>query len=216
MTQPNSTLITVILDRSGSMGPLQQATIAGFNEFLKGQQAAPGEAQISLIQFDNAYEVNYLARPIKEAPPLTAETYQPRGSTALYDAIGRTIIQTGATLAGLPEASRPSKVIVVIDTDGEENASQEFSGKQINTMIREQTDKYAWEFIFLGANQDAILSASVLGISAQNALNTKASVMGTSAKYQTVNAYALRSRGFGVSGQSMNNGFTDEEREANA
>lgn len=214
MPLKDSTLITVILDRSGSMGPLRQATVTGFNEFLVGQKAAPGKAQLSLIQFDDQYEVNYLAKPIEEAEPLTLEMYYPRGSTALLDAIGRTIIETGKTLADLPEVSRPEKVIVVIDTDGQENASREFDKKKINAMIRHQTDVYKWEFIFLGANQDAIMTAAAMGISAQNAMSTNASVAGMGPKFSAATAYVTRSRG--ARGQSIGkNSFTDEERTAN-
>src|SRR5689334_14920077 len=114
MTKANSTLITVILDRSGSMGSVRYATIKGFNEFLQGQKAGPDEAKISLIQFDDHYEVNYLAKRIQEAAPLSHETYIPRGGTALVDAIGRTLIETGKTLEAMREEERPSKVFVVI------------------------------------------------------------------------------------------------------
>lgn len=214
MPLKDSTLITVILDRSGSMGGLRQATITGFNEFLEGQKAAPGAARISLIQFDDKYEVNYLAKPIQEAVPLTMETYEPRGGTALLDAIGQTIIETGISLAWLPEASRPEKVIVVIDTDGEENSSKDFNHKKIGDMIRHQTDVYKWEFIFLGANQDAIMTAAAIGIRAGNAMSTKATMDGMGAKFGSVNAYVTRSRG--ANGQSLgSNSFTDEERTAN-
>lgn len=214
MPMPDSTLITVILDRSGSMAGLQDATIAGFNEFIEGQKAVPGKAQISLVQFDDVYEVNYLAKDIQEVEPLTRLTYAPRGGTALLDAIGRTIIETGKTLAGLPEASRPAKVVVVIDTDGKENSSREFNNAAVNKLIREQTDKYSWEFIFLGANQDAIMSAREMGIGAGNALNTKATLDGMGPKFAAASAYTTRSRG--ASGQSMKNSFTDEERAANS
>lgn len=216
MTRPDLTLINVILDRSGSMGHLQDATIAGFNEFLKGQANAPGEAQISLIQFDNVYQIDYLALNIKAAPLLTRDTYQPRGGTALFDAIGRTIIETGKTLAVMPENERPGKVLVVIDTDGHENASREFDKHKINDLITEHTDKWKWEFIFLGANQDAILTAAAMGIKSGNAINTKATVDGMGPKFSAVSAYSTRSRRYGASGQSMSNNFTDEERAANS
>lgn len=213
MTRPDLTLINVILDRSGSMGHLQDATITGFNEFLKGQAAAPGKAKVSLIQFDNAYQVDYLAKDILEAPLLTRETYQPRGGTALLDAIGRTIIETGKALSEMHESDRPGKVIVVIDTDGHENASREFDRHRINDMITEQRDKYKWEFIFLGANQDAIATAAAMGIARGSSMNTKSSLDGIDRKYASVSAYSTRIRS-GASGSSA--GFTDEERTANS
>lgn len=215
MPLKDSTLIVAILDRSGSMQPLRQATITGFNEFLEGQKAAPGEAQLSLIQFDHQYEVNYLAKPIKDAAPLTMETYSPRGNTALLDAIGRAIIETGKTLAGLPEASRPEKVIIVIDTDGAENASTEFDHKKIGGMIHHQTDVYKWEFIFLGANQDAIMTAGQMGIKAAHAMNTQASVRGTGSKFAAASAYVTRSRVATMDSMGKNS-FTKEERADNA
>lgn len=218
MPKQDSTLITVILDRSGSMGDvpgMREATIAGFNEFLQGQKSAPGAAQITLVQFDDHYQVDYLAVDIKGAPQLSHATYVPRGGTALLDAIGQTIIQTGKTLADLPEASRPSKVLMVIDTDGKENASREFNKLQIADMIREQTEKYSWEFVFLAANQDAIMTAASMGIAAGSALNVQATNAGVGNKFAAANAYATRSRGATMDGMGKNS-FSAEEREANS
>ena len=168
------TEIAFILDRSGSMGSMTDAAIAGYNEFLKAQQATrddrgqPIPATFSLVLFDHEYLPVHNRAPIQAALPLTLDTYQPRGSTALLDAIGRTIDSIGSQLAATPAAERPSKVIIAILTDGEENASSQFTMADINQRITHQTEKYQWEFLFLGANQDAIATAAHMGIHAHN------------------------------------------------
>ncbi len=205
----NSTLITIILDRSGSMGSVRDATITGFNEFLKGQQAVTGEAKMSLIQFDDAYEINFMAKEIGEVKPLTHETYQPRGGTALLDAIGRTIIETGKTLSEMKEEDRPTKVIVVIQTDGQDNQSREFNKIKISEMIKLQRDTYKWDFIFLGAGQDAIMSASTMGIGAAHAMSYNSTQKGSQAVYATMDSLVTRGR------KGFSTEITKEERIAN-
>jgi len=168
------TEIAFILDRSGSMESMTHAAIAGFNEFLQAQQATrddqgnPLPATFTLILFDHEYLPIHSRAPIQTAESLSLETYQPRGSTALLDAIGRTIDYIGAELAATPVAERPSKVIIAILTDGQENASEHFNMASINQRITHQTEKYQWEFLFLGANQDAIATAARMGIQAHN------------------------------------------------
>jgi uncharacterized protein YegL len=168
------TEIAFILDRSGSMGSMTNAAISGFNEFLKAQQATvddhgqPIPATFTLILFDHEYLPIHNRAPIQTAEPLTLETYQPRGNTALLDAIGRTIDYIGSQLAATPEPERPSKVIIAILTDGEENASRQFTMADISQRITHQTEAYQWEFLFLGANQDAIATAAHMGIQAHN------------------------------------------------
>ena len=168
------TEIAFILDRSGSMDSMTNAAISGFNEFLKAQQATvddhgqPIPATFTLILFDHEYLPIYNRAPIQTAEGLTLGTYQPRGTTALLDAIGRTIEYIGSELAATPESERPSKVIIAILTDGLENASSQFSMAEINQHIVHQTEKYQWEFLFLGANQDAIATAAQMGIQAHN------------------------------------------------
>jgi uncharacterized protein YegL len=169
------TEIAFILDRSGSMQSMTHAAIAGFNEFLKAQQGTlddhgqPIPATFTLILFDHEYLPVYNRQDIQTARPLNLDTYVPRGNTALLDAIGRTIDSIGQELAATPEAERPAKVIIAILTDGEENSSRQFSMEDINQRITHQTEKYQWEFMFLGANQDAIATASRMGIHAHHA-----------------------------------------------
>ena len=182
------TSITIILDRSGSMESVKGETITGFNSFLKSQKKESGEAQLSLIQFDHEYEAVYLNKPLSDASDLNVETYQPRGYTALLDAIGRTINEVGTRLANTSENERPNKVLFVIITDGEENSSREFNKPKINEMINHQKAQYNWDFLFIGANQDAIAEASQLGISADNSLDYAANSEGTQAVFASLSA----------------------------
>ena len=175
----NETDITVVLDRSGSMASVRDDTIGGFNSFLQEQKAVPGSARVSLVQFDDQYESVYECRDVQDAPDLSPRTFVPRGSTALLDAIGRTLNATGARLAALPEAARPEKVLLVVMTDGLENASREFSARQVFDMITHQRDKYQWEVVFIGANQDAVLTGASYGLPASNALDYAATPAGT-------------------------------------
>ena len=163
------TEIAFILDRSGSMASMTEPAIAGFNDFLRTQQASLGDARLTTILFDDAYQIHTSHQPIAEVQPLDTTTFIPRGSTALLDAIGRTVDALGQRLAEMPAPDRPGKMIVAILTDGLENASQRFTWQDITTRIRHQTEQYAWEFLFLGANQDAIATASKMGIQAANA-----------------------------------------------
>jgi uncharacterized protein YegL len=167
------TEIAFILDRSGSMSSMTHAAIAGFNEFLTAQQntmddhGQPLAGTFSLILFDHEYLPIYDRIPLAEASALTTSTYVPRGNTALLDAIGRTIDDLGQKLAATADAERPTKVIVAILTDGEENSSRRFTIHDISQRITHQSEAYQWEFLFLGANQDAIATAAHMGISPQ-------------------------------------------------
>lgn len=185
--------ITYILDRSGSMQSLASDAIGGFNSFLADQQKLPGRANFTLVLFDHEYLVPVLTQSIAHVPPLNAQTYIPRGQTALLDAIGRTITETGERLAALPEAERPGKVIIAIFTDGLENASRVYTAPKVAQMIEHQQSVYSWEFLFLAANQDAIQSAKQLSIPAPNAVNVAASPKGVRQSYAALNA-AVTSR----------------------
>ena len=175
---PHLTEIAYILDRSGSMQPMQEPAVAAFNDFIKSQLDVPGDARLTLIQFDDAYEVPVPAMPIQDVPQLTASTYTPRGSTALLDAIGRTIKETDRRITALPDADKPGKVILAIFTDGEENASQEYTIKHISDLIRLYRDQKGWEFLFLAANQDAIASGGAMHMDASLSANVSFSMKG--------------------------------------
>lgn len=200
------TQILVIQDRSGSMQSVRRATIDGFNEFVRGQRRGPGDCRLRLIQFDHEYNLRY-DTSIREVPQLNDLNYEPRGTTALLDAIGRAVKDLGDDLNLTPEENRPGKVIVVIMTDGIENASKNYTRKRISDLITHQRDVYKWEFIFLGANMDAIQEAGDLGIARNAAMTYTASAAGTQRAYQAMNCSVLRSR----SGDKVD--FTDDERD---
>lgn len=148
----NLTHIAFILDRSGSMDSMAKEAIGGFNSFLKEQQSEEGAARLSLVLFDHEYTPVVENRPIAEVEPLDEKSYQPRGMTALLDAMGRTIDSLGQQLADTPEEERPGTVIVVTLTDGLENSSHDYSYDKLGEIIEHQKKAYKWEFLFLGSN----------------------------------------------------------------
>lgn len=160
------THISIILDRTGSMESIRDDTIGGFNTFLKDQKEQPSTATLTLVQFDtqDPYEVIHRFKPIQEVPELTRETYVPRASTPLLDAIGRGINDIEKSIADIKEENRPSKVVVVVITDGQENSSLEFRKDQIVKMVKEKTEKDNWQFVFLSADLDAFMDAGAMGI----------------------------------------------------
>ncbi|TWG92305.1 hypothetical protein L615_007200000120 [Nocardioides sp. J9] len=162
MTRADLTHLYFLLDRSGSMQSIKTDTEGGFAAFVAEQQALPGECRVTLAQFDNEYDVVYSGVPVEEVPPLDL---QPRGSTALLDAMGRLVTTAGTELAALPEDERPGTVIVAIMTDGHENASQEWTHPAIKALVEQQTTDYAWQFLYMGADQDAIEVGARLGVS---------------------------------------------------
>lgn len=182
----NLTDITIVLDRSGSMSVVRDDTIGGFNTFLKEQQAQPSAANLTFVQFDDQYEVVHLGVPIKDVPELDALTFVPRGWTALLDAIGRSINDTGARIAKMEHYNRPAKVIFVIITDGAENRSTEFTHDKIKEMIKLQTETYNWDFVFLGANQDAISVGSSMGMLRGNSMTYSSNAIGTQNVFSSV------------------------------
>lgn len=160
--------ITLIVDRSGSMSQIKADAEGGINEFIKSQSEKPGDAVLSLVQFDTRYEFVHQAKPISDVPPYKLK---PRGATALLDAVGRAINEAGIRLAATPEPDRPGLVVFVIMTDGFENSSVEFNKEKIREMIEHQQSKYNWQFVFLGADQDAFAEAGDMGIMAAGAAN---------------------------------------------
>lgn len=165
------TEIVYILDRSGSMSTVWSDAFNGLNEYIKAQKEVPGECTFSLVLFDYEYIVPIDAQDLQEVHPVSDIIAYPRGSTALLDALGKTINTVGARLAGMPEQERPEKVIVVTMTDGYENASREYTVEQVARMVKHQEEKYAWEFIFMGAGVDAIAAGRGLGMKVENTAN---------------------------------------------
>jgi hypothetical protein len=185
-----------ILDRSGSMEPIRDDVIGGFNTFIEEQKKVPGEATITLVQFDeqDPYEVIYNFAKLEEVKPLTRDTFVPRGWTPLLDALGRGINDCGQRLSQMPEHERPEKVIFCIITDGQENKSKEFNKAQITKMIKEQTDQWKWEFLFLSCDLAAIDDAVSYGILKSKTMSFTKSAAGTRSGYATLSNMVKSSR----------------------
>ncbi|WP_079505199.1 vWA domain-containing protein [Mesobacillus jeotgali] len=181
----NLTEIIFLLDRSGSMAGLESDTVGGFNAFVKKQAKLQGETILTTVLFDDEYEVLWNGIEARHAE-LTEDEYYVRGTTALLDAVGKTILDIGCRLAKTPEDSKPGKVIFVITTDGMENASREFTYGKVKELIQHQQEKYSWEFIFMGANIDVANEAESLGINLENSFKFEASEKGIESMYEMV------------------------------
>jgi hypothetical protein len=201
--------ITLVVDRSGSMQAVQEDAEGGVNAFMEEQAKEPGEALLTLVQFDTEYEILHSGVPVGDVPHYDLV---PRGMTALLDAVGRAINETGERLAKMDEKDRPGLVIFVINTDGLENSSQEFTRDQIKEMIEHQQSQYNWHFTFLGANQDAFAEARHLGIRAAGAAPYAADKVARS--YGAAASKVKRMREQQRTNQPVSNEFTDEERES--
>ena len=199
--------ITMVVDRSGSMESIRTDAEGGINSFVDQQKKEPGDALLTLVQFDTEYEFVHSGTPIKQVP---AFTLVPRGATALLDAIGRAVNETGARLAKMGESQRPGLVAFVIVTDGAENSSREFKREQIREMIEHQQSVYKWQFTFLAANQDAFAEGAAMGIAAAG---IAAYSSGKERSAWDVAAKKLsRMRTSASLGEAVENKFTEEER----
>ena len=195
----NLTEIVFVLDRSGSMYELAQDTIGGFNSFIKKQKKEKGDAHLTTVLFDDEYDVLHNRVDLKSIGLLTNKEYYARGVTALLDAIGRTINMVGNKLNELDEDDKPNKVLFCITTDGYENASHEFDKDRIKEMIEHQSSKYNWQFIFLGANMDAVSVAKAYGIA--TAASYSATRDGTQSVYSTLSSITSSFRSSGTVGE---------------
>ena len=183
----NLTEIVFILDRSGSMSGLEQDTIGGFNSMINQQKNADGEALVSTILFDNVSEVLHDRINVKDIQPLTDHDYMVRGCTALLDAIGGAIHHIGNIHKYARQEDIPEHTMFVITTDGMENASRYYSSNKVKEMIERQKIKYGWEFLFLGANIDAVETAGLFGIDEDRAVNYQCDSEGTALNYEVIN-----------------------------
>ena len=201
----NATHISIVLDTSGSMDAIKGATIEGYNSFILKNMAMPGKLTTMLTQFGSHVHVQNVQEHSIEL--LNNANYHPDGLTALYDAIGMTIDATGVFLSSLEEHQRPAKVIVAIVTDGQENNSRKFSFFNIVDMIEQQQQKYSWEFVFMGANQDAYLVAGALKIPHNNTMTYQYNNVAAGAAWSgmAVNTMSYRS------GDSSDMSFTNEQ-----
>jgi len=218
MTNPHLTHLYFLLDRSGSMNSIVEDTVGGFDAFIAEQrrftEEAPGECRVTLAQFDDAYEEVYADRPIADVPSLVL---QPRGTTALLDSVARIVLDAGKRLAALPEDQRPGTVIVGIMTDGLENASREWSHPQVKQLIETQTRDYQWQFLYLGADQDAVEVGMSIGVSAGHSVTygrgkVKQAMAATAAN---VSSYRqARAGGMPAPAAAALSEFTEEQRRA--
>ena len=182
----NLTELVMILDRSGSMHGLESDTIGGYNSMLRRQRETEGEVLVSTVLFNSRSEVLYDRVPLKDMPQMTEKEYVTGGCTALLDAVGGAIHHIGNVHKYAREEDRPEKTIFVITTDGMENASRQYSYDRIKEMVERQKEKYGWEFLFLGANIDAIRTAGRFGISADRAANYNSDHEGTVLNYEVL------------------------------
>jgi uncharacterized protein YegL len=183
----NKSEVMFILDRSGSMQGLEVDTIGGFNSLIEKQRRLPGECYISTVLFDDKIEVLHHHTNLQYLHPMTERDYYVRGSTALLDAIGHSILNMDLYQRDLPKSQQADHVMVVITTDGHENASTQFTHDQVRQLIERQKMLYNWEFIFLGANIDAIAQARSFGIHADKAARFHSDKEGTSLNYDVLN-----------------------------
>jgi len=190
----NLTELVFILDRSGSMGGLEKDTIGGYNSFVKKQQEESGKANLTTVLFDDKYDILHDRADIKSVEPITEKEYYARGTTALLDAVGKTIVDISKRIEAAEAAKKPSKVLFVITTDGHENASKEYSAAKVKEMIRHQSEKYSWEFLFLGANIDAVGAAKDLGIRADCAVDFCCDSAGVELNYSVMAEEVARFR----------------------
>lgn len=186
MSRKGLTELVMILDRSGSMSGLEADTIGGFNSMIEKQKKEEGEAYVSVVLFDDVNEVIYDREDIRKVEPMTDRQYYVRGCTALLDAVGGAIRHIGNVHKYAREEDVPEKTIFIITTDGLENASREFSYEKVRRMIERQKEKYHWEFMFLGANIDAVKEAGRFGIAPNRAVRYENDSAGTRLNYEVV------------------------------
>ena len=190
----NLTEIVFILDRSGSMAGLEDDTIGGFNAMVEKQKKEPGDALLSAVLFSDGCQVLYDRADIQKVEPMTEQQYRVGGCTALLDAIGGAVHHIGNVHKYAREEDRPGKTIFVITTDGMENASRSYTYDEVQRMVKHEQEKYGWEFLFLGANMDAISAARSFGIRADRAVRYRRDRAGTELNYQVVSETVSRVR----------------------
>jgi len=201
--------VIMVLDRSGSMGPIRDATIEVMNKFLVEQRAVQGVGRFTLAQFDHEYESVYEAVDLERVPYFSDRNYEPRGGTALYDAIADTIDSADRRISQLAVQDRPTKVIFIVVTDGYENSSKRHGERAVREKIERQKKK-DWQFVFIGANLDAQAVAKNIAIPISNALQFGHNMVGTSNAIRSASNLVAQYRS-GMGGQSLG-GFSEEDR----
>ena len=188
------TELVFILDRSGSMSGLEADTIGGYNSMMKKQKKEEGEAIVSTVLFDDETEVLYDRVPLAKVPEMTEKDYYVRGCTALLDAVGGAIHHIGNVHKYARDEDRPEKTLFVITTDGQENASHRYTYDKVKRMVERQKKKYGWEFLFLGANMDAVAEAKRFGIAPERAVRYQCDEEGTAVNYRVLSETVSRVR----------------------
>lgn len=203
--------ITILLDRSGSMVSIKESMETAYDKFIKEHSAVPS-TRISLVQFDdtNPQDIVYQGVPVQHVDPLKIK---PRGNTPLLDAMCQLIDRTGQRFADMSESDRPDQVLMVIITDGQENASTKHSRKDVSNRVTKQRDDFKWQFVYLGANQDAIAEAASFGIPSGNAMSYRISSAGsgTAMAATMANTVAFAQSPGGLRGMSVNS-YTNDQR----
>ncbi len=190
----NITELVFILDRSGSMAGLEADTVGGFNAMIEKQRKETGECYVSTVLFDHVSEVLHDRVKLTDISPLTDRDYTVRGSTALIDALGSAIHHIGNIHKYARAEDVPARTMFVITTDGMENASHRYTSEQVKAMIERQKEKYGWEFLFIGANMDAVQTAARYGIDSSRAVNYNADGKGTHILYESVSKAVSKMR----------------------
>jgi Mg-chelatase subunit ChlD len=199
------THVTFVLDSSGSMAAIEDDSRGGFNSFLSDQRDEAGTATVTLYEFDTTVELVYEGRPIEAAPQLTADNYNPGGRTALHDALVTAIAGTETLVDSMAPANTPETVIIVVLTDGKENSSETLQ-EYVRERVKEKRNS-GWEFLFIGANQDAALTASKMGMDTDRSLDMAHSGDGAQAAYQSTSDRISQARNEGTTG-----GYNEEDR----
>lgn len=202
-----NTHVTFVLDSSGSMTAIEDDTKGGFNTFLRDQRDEEGEATVTLYDFNTDVKRVYRSYPIEDAPELTDDNYTPGGQTALHDAIYTAVTETADRLSEMEAAERPENVVVVILTDGKENASETHQ-ERVREQVTIRQEEHGWEFLFIGANQDAALTADQMGIDSDRSLTMSHTGEGTQAAYESTSERVRELREDGTT-----DGFDEEDRQ---
>ncbi|MCW4386336.1 VWA domain-containing protein [Salinibacterium sp. SYSU T00001] len=204
MTDPNYTAMLLVIDRSGSMSTIRDDMVGGLNAMIAEQAKRPGLLTLDVVTFDDVIEWQC---SMADATATTI-SLDPRGMTALFDAIGVSVTEFGRALAALPEHARPETVQVVVVTDGHENSSREYGAGAVRALVSQQQEKYGWDFVFLGANQDAVLTGESLGFAADSSLTYTTDAAAVGAVSANLSRYVSDVR------SKSKRGFSAEERRA--
>jgi len=207
MANNSLTDITLVIDRSGSMAAIEEEAQSGINSFIRDQAKTQGRADLTLVQFDTEYEFVHRGVPIESVPEFSLE---PRGCTALLDAVGRAIKEVGERLCALPEEQRPGLVVFVIVTDGHENSSREYTRQQVRAMISHQRDVYKWQFVFLGVDDAAFDEAEAMGIDRD--FTGRYAPGSTGSAYDVMSRKCSAARGSVRRGERVDLEFSEDER----